>query len=438
MAKRKSLILTAIVTAVAFAANIVAAPTTSALEACKCDNPIESNVLGNCEYQGKKMYCDQSGEGKGIKNLLIIGVNILLAGVIVAGTIGIIVSGVTIMTAREDEAQVAKAKKRILDIVIGIAAFALFWLLINLLLPAVDKSIINTDTSGMNQEGPGGGPNSTKPKNPNTTPTNPNSTPSNPTNPSNPTDPSNPVNPIGPSDPNAVPSDPNGTVGWNERCGPNPTKKINNAVDGDRTLVYRNSTGRVFYKFYQGGEKLWSDKPADTSGTMSSRGCYRTSIAVMFRSFGMTNITPRDFSTSSGGMSVGIAASKFPSYKNYFTYHVYGNNEAPRSGPAFDSSKVKSWKNTIISALKSGGGIIFRIRNYEGGNSATNSWTSYQHSMPVVDYKKSGGQDLIYVLNTYDKEGKVGWFDLDAFLKNKKINLVEFITFLPNPSINCN
>ena len=66
-----------------------------------------------------------------------------------AGTIGIILCGFMWMTARDNEAQVAQAKKRMLDIVIGIIAWVLLALIANLFIPkSSDK--IEDDLSYIN------------------------------------------------------------------------------------------------------------------------------------------------------------------------------------------------------------------------------------------------------------------------------------------------
>ena len=68
----------------------------------------------------------------------------LLFGYVVAGTIGIIICGFLWMTARDNEAQVAKAKKRMIDIVIGIVAWILLALIANLFIPK-DSTKIQSD-----------------------------------------------------------------------------------------------------------------------------------------------------------------------------------------------------------------------------------------------------------------------------------------------------
>ena len=82
-----------------------------------------------------KVFCPQDGDnGDAIVELFKFVVNILAAGVVVAGTIGIIICSMMWMTARENENQVRKAKTRLVEIVIGMVLFIMIDLVINMLL----------------------------------------------------------------------------------------------------------------------------------------------------------------------------------------------------------------------------------------------------------------------------------------------------------------
>lgn len=86
----------------------------------------------------------------GIANIVEMIVTVLTGAVVVAGTIGIIICGFLWMTARDNEAQVAKAKKRILDIVIGIVAWVLLALIANLFIPKTSEKIETDMSYNMN------------------------------------------------------------------------------------------------------------------------------------------------------------------------------------------------------------------------------------------------------------------------------------------------
>ena len=86
-----------------------------------------------------KDWCNEADEpGKGqdtIENMIIFAISILSIGIGVLATIGIIVCGYLIMTARDNEAQMQKAKTRLLEIVIGVVLWALGALLLLLIIP---------------------------------------------------------------------------------------------------------------------------------------------------------------------------------------------------------------------------------------------------------------------------------------------------------------
>ena len=67
--------------------------------------------------------------------VIVIVVNFLLAGVIVAGTIGILWAGVQILTARDNATKIASGKKRILDVLIGISSYVFMFIALNFIIP---------------------------------------------------------------------------------------------------------------------------------------------------------------------------------------------------------------------------------------------------------------------------------------------------------------
>jgi len=98
-------------------------------------NCVGSTIIWNKKDEnGKKLFCDD-GEGGGGYEIALIVINILTALVGVLGVFGIVVSGITYLTARDNAAQVAKAKKRIIQIVIGLTIFALLYVLAQWLIP---------------------------------------------------------------------------------------------------------------------------------------------------------------------------------------------------------------------------------------------------------------------------------------------------------------
>ena len=78
---------------------------------------------------------DNDNEGGGIFAILLIVLNVLTFGVGIAGTLGIVIAGVMYLTARDNEAQIVKAKTMLINIVIGLAAYAVMWAFLQWLLP---------------------------------------------------------------------------------------------------------------------------------------------------------------------------------------------------------------------------------------------------------------------------------------------------------------
>lgn len=349
------------------------------------DGTIADVATGSCASILKN-FCFDDGTVD-IGGLIGMIITILTGTVVVAGTVGVIICGFLWMSARDNEGQVAQAKKRMLDIVIGIIAWVLLALLANLFIPKSTSDIENNVggdtglgviTAPVTPPSSGGG--------------------------STGDDPSTPTTP--------------GDGSWNRLCGPDPSVAIDKSVYGQRTTLYTNKFGRTFYR-YQQSDELWSGLPAGTNsegnqGTLYSRGCYRTSIAVMFNSFGLTDFTPAKLSTESGGMDIDLAMSKYPKSKDYMTATYY-------------SSGKSSWKTKIINAISGGGGVIFLIEKKDG---VENDFTSSMHKMPAIDYDSSNGK--VFISNTIST--KSGWYDLDYLLTSDKVNVTGIVIVMPKDS----
>lgn len=89
----------------------------------KAGNCVDTNILDN--------------DG-GIEGLLSLIVNILLYGLGAAATLGVVIAGIMYLTARDNPQQVAKAKTRLIEISIGLAAWAMLFALLQFLLPGFD------------------------------------------------------------------------------------------------------------------------------------------------------------------------------------------------------------------------------------------------------------------------------------------------------------
>lgn len=99
------------------------------------ENCVSSSVLSNKTINGKRYYCDDSGDGAGVFHVLGIVLNVLTFGIGIAATVGIVISGIQYATAGDNSSRVQAAKNRILQIVIGLAIYAVFWGILQFLLP---------------------------------------------------------------------------------------------------------------------------------------------------------------------------------------------------------------------------------------------------------------------------------------------------------------
>ena len=79
--------------------------------------------------------CDESGDGSEVKRLLALIVDIMTIGVGILGVLGITVVGIQYLTAGGSEEKTRKAKRRLLEIVIGLVAYVLIYALLKWLIP---------------------------------------------------------------------------------------------------------------------------------------------------------------------------------------------------------------------------------------------------------------------------------------------------------------
>lgn len=89
-------------------------------------------------------YCPEGD--KDMFDLLRLVINIMTAGVIVAGTIGVITCGYIVLTSRDNAEKIKEAKKRIFEIVIGLVLWVLAVAIIHFLLPSADTSMLSIVT----------------------------------------------------------------------------------------------------------------------------------------------------------------------------------------------------------------------------------------------------------------------------------------------------
>lgn len=92
----------------------------------KCGNgEVYTNFFGGCV----------SADNSSVFMVLNVILQVLTWGIGIAGTVGIVITGFQYMTARDDVTQMTKAKNRLIQIVIGLAIYAVMWAFLQWLLP---------------------------------------------------------------------------------------------------------------------------------------------------------------------------------------------------------------------------------------------------------------------------------------------------------------
>ena len=104
--------------------------TRPAFASCSDDDKVSTSILTGDEA------CTTNGEG--IKSLLTMIADIMSAGVGVLGVIGIVIVGIQYLTAAGNEEKTRKAKRRLLEIVLGVAAFILLAAVLKFLVPSME------------------------------------------------------------------------------------------------------------------------------------------------------------------------------------------------------------------------------------------------------------------------------------------------------------
>ena len=117
---------------------VVTAPVFAEGSPCTCkviEDGVETTKEGHLmEGAILKDVCDCGG-GEGIIAILNFVVNIMTIGIGILAAIGITIVGIQYLTAGSNEEQTRKAKRRLIEIVIGVAAYVVIYALLVWLLP---------------------------------------------------------------------------------------------------------------------------------------------------------------------------------------------------------------------------------------------------------------------------------------------------------------
>lgn len=79
--------------------------------------------------------CDSYEGADGVTCILNIVLTILTYGVGILGVLGIVISGIQYITSQGDPARMTKAKNRIIQVIIGLAVYAVMWAALRFLVP---------------------------------------------------------------------------------------------------------------------------------------------------------------------------------------------------------------------------------------------------------------------------------------------------------------
>lgn len=125
---------------VCFSAIIFGVYTGNSAFATTSDEVVETNFFGN--------YTDD-GEGCGVYMILNMIIDILSIGIAITGVIGVTLVGIQYMTAKDSEEKTRKAKNRMLEIVIGLVAYAALFAGVQWLLPG---GLMNNSCKSISDE----------------------------------------------------------------------------------------------------------------------------------------------------------------------------------------------------------------------------------------------------------------------------------------------
>ena len=114
--------------------------------ACTCKKKLENGTIqeipGNTiDAAILKNICD-CGNGEAVMGIISLVVRIMTVGIGILGVLGIVIVGIQYLTAGGNEEQTKKAKRRLYEIVIGLAVYAVAYLLLRWLMPNFDPFMI--------------------------------------------------------------------------------------------------------------------------------------------------------------------------------------------------------------------------------------------------------------------------------------------------------
>ncbi len=113
---------------------------------------LEGNIIDCHTYEGQ--------EGGGVICILKLVLNVMTYGIGVLAVVGIVLSGIQYITSQGDSGKMAKAKNRIIQVVIGLVIYAVMYAALIFLVPGFNTDMLSGNGGGSS----GGGGNSAPPE----------------------------------------------------------------------------------------------------------------------------------------------------------------------------------------------------------------------------------------------------------------------------------
>jgi hypothetical protein len=162
-----------------------------------------------------------------------------------------------------------------------------------------------------------------------------------------------------------------------------------------KSLTYYEVNGCQYPFYKQDSGSSWENN-SFAGGTMKSKGCSITSIAIILNGYGQKDVTPETIRSEIGGQLTDLQTI----LKNH--------------GIESEREDKKLTKSEIITHLQSGRPIIVHVKNID-----SDFWTTSEHYMVLLDYRNNNGIQQVYVSNPGTvNSAKNGWVNLSLITSN--------------------
>ena len=338
--------------------------------------------------------CDDC-HGGAIMKILNFGIDILTGIIVTACIIGIMITGIQYLTAGGNETTVTKAKRRLLQIVIGMALFVVAYPILSFLLPggrintAVSGDCPQQQSSGSSSGGSSSGGSS-----------------------------SGGGSGSGSGGQSSYTPDPDRP----RSCGPVAagTAQRLEEVGAIKEKVYTTRTGRTFV-IYQQGDIRWGNKVRN-GNYLKDTGCYATTDATIAYSYSNSNYYEPN-PQSDSDLANGIASSSINLKKS----------DGGCTGDTFEKIRCVIDKDGVVKVH------VDTVRD--------NPDNKGNHYFPIVDYRYNNGKYQYYLANTVNYTSssahatrKIGWVDEDEispWIDKNSSGKDDVVYYIPRQSVTC-